>query len=449
MKTLHSPHALRLRRGRLRTPVARAALFVFVLAGALLAAIVFTLNRNANRTNAQQAATELASGARVAASALAAVRSDLRAQAGELATSLDLQRAIVANDRAAIRRIALGHHARIHARGETTGELAPSPRITSTSTITQGSQVVASVTLAVPLGKSLLELIHDATPLPPHAALMLVRRGRVVAGGPIGDAVLVKDGQIVLGSTPFDVKVAPLGVAGASVLAVEPVSAVEAQGVSYRRRLLIAAILTLALAAGLATRLGRPLARMFGELSDQAEKDSLTGLANRRVLDERLEEELDRSRRYGTHLALILVDIDDFKQVNDRYGHQCGDEVLRAIAPILSNSLRELDLAGRFGGEEFALVLPGTAVASARRVAEQIRRALAKVTVEGPEGEVVRVTASFGAAEFPANASVASLVEAADRALYTAKRDGKDRVVADGGGGVVSGSRDRPIVTPA
>ena len=89
-------------------------------------------------------------------------------------------------------------------------------------------------------------------------------------------------------------------------------------------------MLTLALAAGLATRLGRPLARMFGELTDQAERDSLTGLANRRVLDERLEEELDRSRRYGTHLALILVDIDNFKSVNDRHGHQCGDDVLRA-----------------------------------------------------------------------------------------------------------------------
>src|SRR2546430_3697773 len=114
MKTFHSPPVLRLRRGRLRTPVVRAALFVFVLAGALLAAIVFTLNRNASRTNAQQAATELASGARVAASAFAAMRSDLRAQAGELATSLDLQRAIVANDRAAIRHIALVHHARIH-----------------------------------------------------------------------------------------------------------------------------------------------------------------------------------------------------------------------------------------------------------------------------------------------------------------------------------------------
>lgn len=432
MRRSHSPRALRLGRGRLRTPVVRAALFVFVLAGALLAAIVFTLNRNADRTNAQQAATELASGARVAASAFAAARSDLRAQAGELATSLDLQRAIVANDDAAIERIAAAHHARIQARGETTGELPAPPRITSTATIAQGAHVLARVTLALPLGKTLLTLIRIATPLPSHAALVLVRDGRVVAGGPIGSTALIRNGRVVFGSTPFTAKAAPLGVAGASVLAIEPVAAVEARGVAYRRRLLIAAVLTLALAAGLATRLGRPLARMFGELTDQAERDSLTGLANRRVIDERLEEELDRSRRYRTHLALILVDIDNFKSVNDRHGHQCGDDVLRAVAPALAGSLRELDLAGRFGGEEFAIVLPGTSVTSARRIAEQIRRALAKVTVTAPDGEPISVTASFGAAEFPVNGSVAALVEAADRALYKAKRDGKDRVVADG-----------------
>jgi diguanylate cyclase (GGDEF)-like protein len=354
----------------------------------------------------------------------------------------------VANDRAAIRRIAARHHARIEARGDTTGELLARPRITSTATIAQGGQVLARVTLALPLGKTLLTLIHDATPLPSHASLVLVQGGRVIAGGPIGSAALVKDGRIVFGSTPFDAKSAPLGIAGTTVLAIEPVSAVEARGVSYRRRLLLAAVLTLALVAGLATRLGRPLARMFGELTDQAERDSLTGLANRRVLDERLEEELDRSRRYGTHLALILVDIDNFKSVNDRFGHQCGDEVLRAVAPVLSGSLRELDLAGRFGGEEFALVLPGTAAVSARRIAEQIRRALAKVTVVGPGGELVSVTASFGAAEFPGNPSVASLIEAADRALYQAKRDGKDRVVVDGGA-IPPGARKRTVVTPA
>jgi diguanylate cyclase (GGDEF)-like protein len=448
MKTPHSPRALRLGRGRLRTPVVRAAIFVFVLSGALLAAIVFTLNRNADRTNAQQAATELASGARVAASAFAAARSDLRAQAGELATSLDLQRAIVANDHAAIERIAAAHHALIQARGDTIGELSPPPRITSTATIAQGAQVLARVTLALPLGKALLALIDSATPLPSHAALVLVRDGRVVAGGPVGSPAGIRDGRVVFGSTRFTAKAAPLGVDGASVLAIEPVSAVEAQGVSYRRRLLIAAVLTLALAAGLATRLGRPLARMFGELTDQAERDSLTGLANRRVLDERLEEELDRSRRYGTHLALILVDIDNFKSVNDRHGHQCGDDVLRAVAPVLAGSLRELDLAGRFGGEEFAIVLPGTSVTSARRIAEQIRRALVKVTVLAPGGETICVTASFGAAEFPANGSVASLVAAADRALYRAKRDGKDRVVADGGE-AVAGPGEPSVVTPA
>lgn len=440
----NSPPGSRLGGVRRRTPVIRAALFVFILSGTLLAAIVFTLNRNAGRTNAQQAATELASSARVAASAFAAARSDLRARAGELATSLDLQRAIVANDRAAILRIAASHHAVIESRGRMQGTLAAPPRITSTATIAQGAHVLARVTIALPLSKALLLLVRDATPMPSHAALLLTSRGRIVAGGPLGSAATVRDGRLVLGSTTFDAKSVALGLEGASVIAVQPLSAVAAQGASYRRRLLIAAVLTLALVAGLATRLGRPLARLFGELTDQAAKDSLTGLANRRVLDERLVEELDRSRRYGTHLALILLDIDDFKKVNDEYGHQCGDDVLRAVAPILGGSLRELDLAGRFGGEEFALVLPGTAVASARQIAEQIRRALAKVTVEGPAGEVVHITASFGAADFPAHQSVAALVEAADKALYRAKREGKDRVVVDGGD-VARGPGDRPV----
>jgi diguanylate cyclase (GGDEF)-like protein len=206
--------------------------------------------------------------------------------------------------------------------------------------------------------------------------------------------------------------------------------AVEARALPYRKKVLIVAILTLALAAGIAARLGRPLARMFGELSDRAETDALTGLANRRTLDERLDEELDRAQRHGTHLSLVLVDIDDFKKVNDRFGHQCGDDVLRAIAPVFAGSLRELDLAGRFGGEEFALVLPGTTLAGARRVAEQVRKAFAQIAVEGPSGELVHVTASFGASEFPSCPSIKALIAKADVALYEAKRAGKNRVVA-------------------
>jgi diguanylate cyclase (GGDEF)-like protein len=418
----------RIRRARRRGPVIRTAFFLFLLVVGLLAAIVFTLSRNASRTNTQQVATELASSARVAVSSLGAVRADLRAQASQLATSLDLQRAIVANDRSQIARIAKTHRARIHARGETFGAIVPEPRMTSTSTIAQGSAVLARVTLALPLDRQLLKLVRTSTPLPDNAALILTRDGRVIAGGPIGARTDLRNGRVTFGSTSFAAKESPLGIANVTVLAVEPTAAVDARALPYRKKLLIAAILTLALAAGIAARLGRPLARRFSELNDRAETDALTGLANRRTLDERLDEELDRARRHGTHLALVLIDIDDFKQVNDRFGHQSGDDVLRAVAPIFEGTLRELDLAGRFGGEEFAVVLPGTTVAGARGVAELIRKAFAEIAVTGPSGELIRVTASFGAAEFPSCPSIKALIEKADVALYEAKRAGKNRV---------------------
>ncbi len=419
----------RSRRSRRRGPVVRAAIFVFLIVCSLIVAVVVTLSRNADHTNKQQVATELASGARVAASSFSAIRANLRARASQLATSLDLQRAIVADDAAAVNRIAASHHAQIRARGQLFGSLAPKPRIVSSAMIAQGAAVVARVTLAVPLDRSVLRLVREATPLPANAALVLASDDRVVAGAPIGASAIVKNGSIRFGSSEFMATTAKLNIAGVTVLAVEPNAAVDARGLPYRRKVLIAAILTLALAAGVAARLGRPLARMFGELSNQAETDSLTGLANRRMFDERLDEEIDRARRHGTHLALVLVDLDDFKQVNDRYGHQAGDEVLRGAAGVLGSSLRELDLAARFGGEEFALILPGTTRAGARRVAEQVREAFALVAVDGPDGKPIHATASFGVAEFPACPGIDALIAAADSALYAAKRAGKNRVV--------------------
>jgi len=172
------------------------------------------------------------------------------------------------------------------------------------------------------------------------------------------------------------------------------------------------------------------LARMVGDLSERAERDELTGLANRRALDDRLREEIDRARRYGTHLTLVLIDLDDFKHVNDRYGHQCGDDVLRVVGALLSRSVRELDLAARYGGEEFALVLPGTVADGARRVAEKIRATVGAVEIPAPSAERIRVTASFGMAEFPAWSTVEELIAEADRCLYEAKRHGKNRVMA-------------------
>jgi len=411
-------------------PVVRATLVVFALVFALLVAIVVTLTRNADRMNSQQVGTELSSGAQVAASSFNAVRADLRAKASQLATSLDLQRAIVGNDRAAIARIAREHRARIYARGSTFGTLATEPRLTSTATIAQGAAVVARVTLALPLDKRVLQLVHAATPLPTNAALVLTRNGRIIAGGPVGTRAVINGDRIMFGSTEFMARASRLGVAQTTVLAVEPISAVSARGLPYRRKVMLVALITLALAAGVAARLGRPLARMFSELTNQAETDALTGLANRRALDERLVEEVDRARRHGTHLSFVLVDIDDFKKVNDDFGHQAGDDVLRAVSSIFAGSLRELDLAGRFGGEEFALVLPGTALSGACRVAEQIRQQLDAISIEGPQGQIIGVTASFGAAEFPACPSLNELIERADAALYDAKRSGKNRVVA-------------------
>jgi diguanylate cyclase (GGDEF)-like protein len=155
----------------------------------------------------------------------------------------------------------------------------------------------------------------------------------------------------------------------------------------------------------------------------------LTNLANRRALDERLDDEVDHARRLGTHVGFVIADIDDFKSINDSYGHQTGDEVLRRVAQAFAEAVRELDLPGRYGGEEIALVLPGTNLTGARALAEKIRKNLEELSITTPEGMPLKVTASFGAACFPAQPTVEALVAAADAALYDAKRTGKNRVV--------------------
>ena len=150
-----------------------------------------------------------------------------------------------------------------------------------------------------------------------------------------------------------------------------------------------------------------------------------------RSLEERLTEELARAAVHQTSLACVLADIDNFKAVNDQYGHQSGDAVLRAVAQAFGQSVREVDVAGRYGGEEFALLLPGSSLAAGRRVAERVRQSVASTVVATPNGDQLRVTVSFGVAAYPASADAESLLTAADEALYRAKRAGKNRVVID------------------
>jgi diguanylate cyclase (GGDEF)-like protein len=170
--------------------------------------------------------------------------------------------------------------------------------------------------------------------------------------------------------------------------------------------------------------------RLHRIVEQQALVDGLTGLANRRECEAALDRELARAARHDLQLALVLADLDDFKVVNDVHGHPFGDAVLREFAAVLRQTARDSDLAGRWGGEEFVLVLPGTDPVGALRLAERVRGALERRTILAPDGRPLRVTASFGVAVFPHAPGHTQLIASADAALYEAKRGGKNRVEA-------------------
>jgi diguanylate cyclase (GGDEF)-like protein len=169
-------------------------------------------------------------------------------------------------------------------------------------------------------------------------------------------------------------------------------------------------------------------ARLHRIVERQALIDGLTGLANRRQCEETLEDELARVERFGGSLAVVVADLDWFKDVNDRHGHPAGDTVLREFAVLLEETVRDVDLAGRWGGEEFVLVLPGTDLMGGAQLAERIRAALARRTVLAVDGSPIPVTASFGVAATPPAKTASELFAAADAAMYQAKRAGKNRV---------------------
>lgn len=178
----------------------------------------------------------------------------------------------------------------------------------------------------------------------------------------------------------------------------------------------------------------KELAQRREELLALSRTDALTGLYNRRHLEERLHEEFNRSRRYGSPLSLVMLDIDHFKRVNDTYGHPFGDEVLRGVARTVRANLREVDLLARYGGEELCALLPETTSRDARGVCERVRAAIAALEWEhrSADGVIhpVRCTASLGVASVPSPTigSAEALLRAADDSLYAAKGAGRNRV---------------------
>jgi diguanylate cyclase (GGDEF)-like protein len=170
-------------------------------------------------------------------------------------------------------------------------------------------------------------------------------------------------------------------------------------------------------------------ARLYEKTLELAQVDGLTGLANRRHLMERLKQERDRAERYHTSLSVIMLDLDKFKSFNDTYGHLLGDELLKAFSAMVTSQIRSADIAGRYGGEEFCVVLPNTSVNGALVIAERVRKAMAEIEIHVGEGRPpAGRTVSIGVAEFTGNESVEKILSAADAALYRAKQDGRNKV---------------------
>ena len=180
-------------------------------------------------------------------------------------------------------------------------------------------------------------------------------------------------------------------------------------------------------------------------LAAEARTDTLTGLPNRRSFNEEVSRRFDQWRRHQIPLSLLMVDIDSFKKFNDSHGHQTGDEVLRLIAQTLGKTLRQMDLAARFGGEEFAVLLPGTRLKDATTVAERLRARVAGETYYCG-GKVLRVTISLGLASVLSDEDAATLIKRADEALYAAKNAGRNRAFLHDGTNAIAIAPDASVV---
>lgn len=210
------------------------------------------------------------------------------------------------------------------------------------------------------------------------------------------------------------------------------ITAVE-KNLSYTKSLIVGlGILSLVITGGVFYTSVKKLRGRIDDSRREIERlsvtDELTGIYNRRYFFKRLDEEFERTRRYGQTLSLIIADIDNFKSFNDRYGHQTGDAILREIAGIIKSSCREIDTPARYGGEEFAIILPSTPVEGAASMAEKLRKKVSECEISGYD---LTVTVSLGISVLtPEDAySPATLIYDADSALYRAKVEGKNRFV--------------------
>ncbi|HSB38204.1 MAG TPA: GGDEF domain-containing protein [Gaiellaceae bacterium] len=429
------------RRRHAGPPVTRRSAFQLLVGVLIVGAIpivstVRILQANAVRSEHARADAALRAEVQGGLRELVRVGDDAAARADRLARSPAVQRAVIKGDVPALRRTAAAHpgvsfslRGRLVAGRRWPGSLGRSVWLTV------DGRRVAKVVSSVPLNAALARRLTRDAPRDRGDRLVLARHGRVIGG----DKLVTSGETVVLGGTSF--RGAPALVpdsAGVRLLALRPQDAIDSNVRPYLQRVRYAAFGSFALLILVAFLFAGPIMRVLGDfrrVASQAATDSLTGLANRRTLDEELALEWRRADRVGDSLAFVLLDLDNFKAVNDSHGHQAGDAVLRRVGEILGAGVRQVDLAGRYGGEEFALILPETDLPGALKLAERLRARLEATAVELPSGETLHATASFGVAVKEELAAPEDLVAVADEALYAAKAAGKNCVFPRSAGG--------------
>ena len=422
------------RRRHARPPVTKRSAIQLLIGVLIVGAIpivstVRILQANAVRNEQAHADAALRAELQNGLRELSGLGDDAAARADDLARSPAVQRAVIRRDTPALRRFAADQPGvAFYLRTKRIAGRAWPGSIGRSVWLTVDGSRVAKIASSVPLDAALAHRLTQDTPRAPGDRLVLTRNGRIVGG-----RRLVTEGRTVtLGDTKFrglPGLVPDSG--GMRLLALRPEQAIDAQVQPYVRRVRYAGFGSFALLILVAFLFAGPIMRVLGDfrrVASQAAVDSLTGLANRRTLDEELVLEWRRAQRVGDSLAFVLLDLDDFKTVNDGHGHPAGDAVLRAVGETLGQGVRQVDLAGRYGGEEFALILPETDLTGALRLAERLRAKLEASAVELPSGKTLTATASFGVAVSVGLSAPEQLVAAADEELYAAKAAGKNCV---------------------
>jgi diguanylate cyclase (GGDEF)-like protein len=406
---------------------------LLLAAGIPVVATVRILDANALRNERGHADAALRAELQGAGDELRGLADDVSTHAADLSSSRALQRAFLKNDRAAIVRIARKEPGSVFfLHGRPVAGSIPPHTLTRSVSLTLNSTPVGRVVATIALNQQLAARLLRASPHARGDRLLIVRAG-VVLG--TGKRIHIEGQTVTLDGEPYRVLFTAVPNAPHTKLfALRPQNAIAEAVKPYKERVLYAALGSFALLVLVGLLFGGPILRSLGDfrrVASQATTDSLTGLANRWAFDEELALEWRRAERVGDPLALILADIDDFKAVNDRYGHQVGDQVLRKVGEILSSNVRQVDLAARYGGEEFAVIVPETDLKGAIQLADRLRTALASEEVELPNGNRISVTSSFGVAVKDALPRAEDLVARADEALYEAKGAGKNRVAPE------------------